>query len=69
MTTRRQFVKGSAALTSFAALSLATEPAHAQINLGQARIDVVSDGSLTKPGSFIFGKIPQVELLPIIQKQ
>ncbi|MFY9239168.1 MAG: MBL fold metallo-hydrolase [Roseovarius sp.] len=67
MTTRRQFVKGSAALTSFAALSLATEPAHAQINLGQARIDVVSDGSLTLPGSFIFGTMPQDELLPILK--
>lgn len=41
---------------------------HAQINLGDIRLDVVSDGALTLPASFIFEPMPQDELAPILAK-
>lgn len=66
--TRRQFLAGSAALTAGAALGLHAGPSHAQIALGDLKIDVVSDGSLTLPGSFIFDPMPKDELLPILEK-
>ena len=65
---RRQFLTGSAALTAGAALGLHSSPSHAQLALGDFKIDVVSDGSLTLPGSFIFDPMPQDELLPILEK-
>lgn len=68
MTSRREFLATSAALTSCAALGLTAGAARSQITIGDARIDVVSDGSLTLPGSFIFDTMPQDELLPILEK-
>mgnify|MGYP000002161330 FL=1 len=65
---RREFLAGSAALTAGAALGLHSGPSHAQFALGDFQIDVVSDGSLTLPGSFIFDPMPRDELLPILEK-
>lgn len=65
---RRQFLAGGAALTATGALGLHTSLAHAQVALGDIKIDVVSDGSLTLPGSFIFDPMPKDELLPILEK-
>ncbi|WIY24719.1 MBL fold metallo-hydrolase [Parasedimentitalea psychrophila] len=64
---RRKFLAGSAALTAGAALGLQSSPAHAQVAFGDMTIDVVSDGFLTLPGSFIFDPMPQDELLPILK--
>ncbi|MEP2029421.1 MAG: MBL fold metallo-hydrolase [Paracoccaceae bacterium] len=65
---RRQFLAGSAAFTASGALGLQTGSAHAQVVLGDVKIDVVSDGALTLPGSFIFEPMPKEELLPILKK-
>ena len=66
--TRRDFLKssGGAALAASAAL-WAPQTAHAQLTLGDMRLDVLSDGSLRLPGSFIFGTMPQDELGPILE--
>ena len=45
----------------------APQTAHAQLTLGDMRLDVLSDGSLRLPGSFIFGTMPQDELGPILE--
>ncbi|MDW4498745.1 MBL fold metallo-hydrolase [Sulfitobacter sp. D35] len=41
---------------------------HAQIDLGAARVDVVSDGSLRLPGSFVFDPMPQDELAVLLAR-
>jgi glyoxylase-like metal-dependent hydrolase (beta-lactamase superfamily II) len=66
--TRRGFLAGSAGLTASTALGLIPSLAHAQLAVGDIRLDVVSDGSLTLPGSFIFGPMPKDELGPILEK-
>ncbi|WP_299414785.1 MBL fold metallo-hydrolase [uncultured Sulfitobacter sp.] len=68
MLRRRDFLKTSGAMTAGAMLGLHALPSNAQVMLGDTRIDVVSDGSLILPGSFIFGSMPQDELLPILEK-
>ncbi len=65
---RRNFISGAAALGLGAAYGLQFRPAHAQVALGDITLDVVSDGSLTLPGSFIFEAMPQDELLPILKR-
>lgn len=50
------------------ALGLAPRSAHARLDLGEIRLDVVSDGSLTLPGSFIFDPMPKTELAQILAK-
>ncbi|WP_298863601.1 MBL fold metallo-hydrolase [uncultured Sulfitobacter sp.] len=65
---RRNFMSGAAALGFGAAYGLQLRPAHAQLALGDIKLDVVSDGSLTLPGSFIFEPMPQDELLPILKR-
>ncbi|AZV77023.1 MBL fold metallo-hydrolase [Parasedimentitalea marina] len=65
---RRNFLAGSAALTAGAALGLQSGSAHAEIAMGDIKIDVVSDGSLTLPGGFIFDPMPRDELLPILDR-
>lgn len=65
---RRTFLKGGAALTASAALGLPAHIAHAELSLGDIRIDVVSDGALTLPGSFIFDSMPQDQLIPILAR-
>ena len=64
---RRNFLKttGGAALAGSALW--APQVAHSQISLGAMTLDVVSDGSLTLPGSFIFGPMPQDQLAPILK--
>jgi glyoxylase-like metal-dependent hydrolase (beta-lactamase superfamily II) len=64
---RREFLTGGAALTASAALGLPAHLAFAQLAVGDIQIDVVSDGSLTLPGGFIFDPMPQDELLPILE--
>lgn len=68
MLSRRNFIAGSAGMTASAALGVIPSTGHAQMTLGDIRLDVVSDGSLTLPGGFIFGPMPQDELAPLIQK-
>ena len=41
---------------------------HAQLTLGEIQLDVVSDGSLTLPGGFIFDPMPSDALAPILEK-
>jgi len=69
--TRRQFVKNSsvATLASLTA-SISAKPAFAstKIDLGDSRIDTVSDGHLSLPGSFIFDRMPTDQLLPILTR-
>lgn len=62
---RRTFLAGAGA-----ALVLGQPPrfARAELALGDIRIDVVSDGSLTLPGGFIFDPMPKDELTPILNK-
>lgn len=65
---RRKFMSGATALGLGAAYGLQTRPAHAQVALGDITLDVVSDGSLTLPGSFIFEPMPQDALLPVLKR-
>lgn len=66
--TRRKFMATTAGFTATAALGMTAPRAHAQIALGDIRLDVVSDGSLTLPRSFIFDTMDQEALAPIIDK-
>lgn len=65
--TRRHF-----ALTSGAALGAAFMPrrgwAGATLEMGAARIDMLSDGNLILPGGFILGDLPIEETAPILAK-
>ena len=65
---RRKFLAGGAALAASRALGLNAGFAYAQVALGDIKIDVVSDGALTLPGSFIFEPMPKDELLPILER-
>lgn len=65
---RREFMSGAAAMGLGVGLGLRINPAHAQVALGDITLDVVSDGSLTLPGGFIFDPMPQDELLPILKR-
>lgn len=65
---RRDFLVGGAGVMASSPLGLFPLLAHSQISLGDMRLDVVSDGSLTLPGSFIFGPMPQDELAPILKR-
>jgi len=66
--TRRKFMATSASLTATAALGLLPRRAHAQIALGDIRLDVVSDGELTLPASFSFEGLEPAPLAPIREK-
>ncbi|WP_369758137.1 MULTISPECIES: MBL fold metallo-hydrolase [unclassified Falsihalocynthiibacter] len=65
---RRNFLAGGAALTAGGALGLQVGSTHAQVAFGDVKIDVVSDGNLTLPGSFIFEPMSKEKLLPILEK-
>lgn len=65
---RRGFLSRSAGFSAAGTLGLMPTLAPAQIALGDMRIDVVSDGSLTLPGGFIFDPMPQDALAPILEK-
>lgn len=62
---RRMFLAGGSAAI---ALGLPPRLVHAELSVGDMRLDVVSDGSLTLPGSFIFDPMPKDELAPILTK-
>ncbi len=61
--TRRKFVSTAAALPILGAFPA---PAVSEISIGNATLTTVSDGSLTLPGSFIFGDMPKKQLSPIL---
>lgn len=65
---RRHFLAAGAGLTAGGALGVLPAPSHAQLTLGDLRLDVVSDGSLTLPGGFIFDPMPKDALAPILEK-
>lgn len=65
---RRGFLAGSAGLGAATVLGVAPRPAHASVSLGDIELTVVSDGSLTLPGGFIFDPMPKDELAPILEK-
>ncbi|MGC1506464.1 MAG: MBL fold metallo-hydrolase [Sulfitobacter sp.] len=64
---RRKFLAGAAGVVASHGFALMPGAAHAQITLGGIQLDVVSDGSLSLPGSFIFDPMPQAELLPLLE--
>jgi glyoxylase-like metal-dependent hydrolase (beta-lactamase superfamily II) len=66
--TRRDLLAGTAGFAASAALGMSPNRAHAQLSLGDLQLDVVSDGELTLPGSFIFEPMPKDELGPILQR-
>ena len=68
MFTRREILASGAALVASSSMGLLPSIAHAQVDLGDIRLDVVSDGSLTLPGSFIFETMPKDELAPILKR-
>lgn len=61
--TRRNFTTGALALPLTGALP---RFATAELAIGTGTLTTVSDGSLTLPGDFIFGPMPQDELTPIL---
>lgn len=65
---RRRFLSGSVGVSAGTALGLLPSIAPAQINIGDTQLDVVSDGSLTLPGGFIFDPMPKDALVPILEK-
>ncbi|MFK7869217.1 MAG: MBL fold metallo-hydrolase [Roseobacter sp.] len=65
---RRTFLAGGAGLTAGTTVGCLPSMAAAQLMLGDFQIDVVSDGSLTLPGSFIFDPMPKDALAPILEK-
>lgn len=65
---RRRFLSGGAGLSAGTALGFLPSVATAQLNIGEMRLDVVSDGSLTLPAGFIFDPMPKDALAPIREK-
>lgn len=64
--TRRMVMKsGLAAGAGLLASSLPVW-ANTSLSLGATKIDVVSDGNLTLPASFLFSGLPEDELVPIL---
>lgn len=61
---RRGFIAGGAGV----AMGLRPSLPSAQIAMGDLQLDVLSDGSLTLPGGFIFDTMPQGALTPILEK-
>ena len=61
---RRQFLKSTGAAIG----GLAAGPALSNIALGSLQINVVSDGHLILPGSFILGPMPQDKIAPVLSQ-
>jgi len=61
---RRDFIAGTSAI------AVAGLPSHtvAQVELGTAKLETVSDGNLVLPADFIFASMPQDDLSPIRAK-
>lgn len=64
---RRGFMRTGTGALATAALGFAPRTAFSRIDLGEMRIDVVHDGSLTLPGGFIFDPMPKDQLAPILE--
>ena len=64
---RRRFLKHSTSAVVVAGFGL-SKTASASVEFGAIKIDVVSDGSLTLPGNFIFEPMPKDELAPVLEK-
>lgn len=64
---RRRFVTGCTGLAACTAAGILPQRTLAQLTLGEMRLDVVSDGFLTLPGSFIFDPMPKDDLLPLLE--
>jgi glyoxylase-like metal-dependent hydrolase (beta-lactamase superfamily II) len=65
---RREFLAAGAALTAGTAFGIWPKVALSRVTIGNIKLDVVSDGSLTLPGGFIFDPMPKDELLLILEK-
>ncbi|WP_187431907.1 MBL fold metallo-hydrolase [Roseobacter fucihabitans] len=65
---RRRFLHKAAGLAAGSVCGMTFASAHAEIHLGDIRLDVVKDGSLTLPGALIFDPMPQADLNPILKK-
>ena len=68
MFTRREILASGASLAASSTIGLLPTIGQAQLDLGNIQLDVVSDGSLTLPGSFIFETMPKDELAPILER-
>jgi glyoxylase-like metal-dependent hydrolase (beta-lactamase superfamily II) len=68
MFTRREILATGASLAASSTIGLLPTMGCGQLDLGKARLDVISDGSLTLPGSFIFDNMPKDELAPILER-
>ena len=67
--TRRSFVAGSAALTAgMVAPGLGRVWAASALDMGQMRVQAISDGYLTLPGDFLFSTMAPEDIAPIIAK-
>ncbi|PLW77845.1 MBL fold metallo-hydrolase [Cohaesibacter celericrescens] len=67
-TTRRDFIKKTAAVAASIMMSPLPVWARNSLSLGELQIDTLHDGHLVLPGDFILGPMPQEELLPILQR-
>ena len=65
LTTRRTFMQQA---TAAGVLAGVPGLLHAQMTVGAMTLDVVSDGHLTLPGSFIFEPMPKDALMPILDR-
>jgi glyoxylase-like metal-dependent hydrolase (beta-lactamase superfamily II) len=61
---RRRFLQSSAALAG----AFAAGPVLAGITQGKMQIDVLSDGHLVLPGSFILGPMPAEQIAPVLDR-
>ncbi|WP_417523295.1 MBL fold metallo-hydrolase [Marinovum sp.] len=62
--TRRKILAGLGASAGLAAAG----PVWSATQLGEMRIDTLSDGNLVLPGEFVFGPMPQDALTPILER-
>jgi glyoxylase-like metal-dependent hydrolase (beta-lactamase superfamily II) len=65
---RRGLLAGMGATLGTGMMTGALAPAWARTTLGAMQIDTLSDGTLTLPGDFIFGPMPQDDLAPILAR-
>ena len=63
--TRRRFLATTAAVPLFGGLA---RPALAELDLGGARLQTVSDGNLVLPGDFLFEPMPKDALAPVLEE-
>lgn len=67
MITRRRFLTTATAIAASASLPRRLW-AGTSLTLGATQIDILSDGTLTLPGDFILGGMPQDEMRAVVQK-